>query len=86
MKLARNVKTLICLAVLVSHSNVANASQSEKPRKPPEEAIAACVDKKQGDKVTFNGRKGEQLKARCKLVGDLLAAVPVGHKHKKRQD
>jgi len=45
---------------------------------PPPEAIEACKDKSEGTAVEFTGRRGEKIKATCKLIDGQLAAVPDG--------
>lgn len=45
---------------------------------PPPEAIEACKDKQEGDIVTFTGRQGESIKATCRSMEGMLAAVPEG--------
>ena len=45
---------------------------------PPPEAIEACVDKAEGDVVSFEGRRGESVEATCEMVDDQLVAVPEG--------
>ena len=57
--------------------------QKGKKRKPPQEAIEACVGKVKGDEVSFLGRHDEVIAARCELIGEYMAAVPKKHKRKK---
>ena len=52
--------------------------QDGPPRRPPPEALAACKGKADGAKVQFTGRRGETVKAVCKKIGDVMAAVPEG--------
>lgn len=55
----------------------------KQPRKPPKEAIAACLDRKAGDAVTFTTPKGHTIKAVCRAIkSPELIAVPVDKKHK----
>ncbi len=63
----------------------ANTSKGDKQhgdRQPPKEAIEACVDKAEGDPVSFKGRRGESLEALCKMMDDQLVAVPEGMESK----
>ena len=47
-------------------------------RGPPQEAIDACKGKADGAKVSFKGRRGEDIKGVCKKMRDVVAAVPEG--------
>ena len=52
--------------------------------KPPKEAIEACVDKAEGDSVTFETRRGDTLTGTCQTIKEQLVAVPDDHKHQER--
>ena len=75
---------LLSLTLLLSSVAVMSvqAGEREHKKKPPKEAIEACLDKNEGDEVTFIGRKGEQLSATCVLLQGELAALPKGHKRR----
>ena len=66
--------------LVCSQQSYAKGKQMEQPRKPPQEAIDACDGKQKGDEVWFIGRRGEKLQAHCEIIGNVLAAVPKGHK------
>lgn len=48
------------------------------PQGPPPEAISACNDKQEGDRVTFTNRQGETLNGTCKTMQGVFFAVPGG--------
>lgn len=78
---ATSLKGIVLLAFLIFMPLVAFAQSHEngsgdRPQGPPPEAIAACKDKKAGDTVTFDGRRGESVKATCQEVEGKLVAVP----------
>ena len=43
---------------------------------PPPEAIEACKNKSEGTSVEFTGRRGEKIKATCRVIDGRLAAMP----------
>ena len=49
-----------------------------RPRKPPVEAVQACAGRSVGSSVSFTGRNGEMVPARCQEVAGELLAVPDG--------
>ncbi len=73
---------MLCAALAAgtwSASAQNNPPPPDGPRHgPPPEAIAACKGKAEGAKVEFKGRRGETVKATCKKMRDLIAAVPEG--------
>lgn len=71
---------IVSLQLLCSASAI--AGQNEPKKKPPKEAIEACLDKQEGQKVTFKGRKGKDLNATCVYIRGELVALPKGHKRK----
>ncbi|SHO49924.1 hypothetical protein [Desulfopila aestuarii] len=83
----KNLKALKCSAILIllvlmpvaGCAENSNRESKRGPQGPPPEAIDACKDKQEGDSVTFTGRRGESLKATCKAMQGILAAVPEGH-------
>lgn len=51
-----------------------------KHKKPPKEAIEACLGKEEGDAVKFTTPRGDELSAICrKFKAPKLIAVPVRH-------
>lgn len=53
---------------------------------PPQEAIDACVDKSEGDSVSFETRRGDTMEGVCKVIDDTLVAVPLDHEERKAQN
>ena len=86
MIMRRVTYSIFSLMLVCSQQSYAKGKQMEQPRKPPQEAIDACDGKQKGDEVWFIGRRGEKLQAHCEIIGNVLAAVPKGHKRKKRDD
>lgn len=82
MKNPTKIVTLLSLCLAISH--VSANPKPPRDRKPPQEAIEACADKSEGDVVTFETRRGDQLEATCELMEEQLVAVP--EHHKKRRD
>ena len=78
------MKNLMLVATVLSFTLVASDGfanpKRSKDGKPPPEAIEACVDKSEGEVVTFETRRGHQLEATCKLIEEQLVAVPEHHK------
>ena len=70
----------------MSLSLIANfaLANGKPPRdgKPPQEAIEACADKSEGEVVSFETPRGDQMEATCTLIEEQLVAVPEGHKHR----
>lgn len=83
----RNLLRGLALMVLVCSISVvtacANSTRGGGPnggqQGPPPEAIAACDGMKEGDSVSFEGRRGESVAGTCQLIDDQLVAVPEGH-------
>lgn len=73
---------LLTLLVQFYASMPAQAGENEQKRTPPKEAIEACVDKVEGEEVTFKGRRGEDLNATCVYMHGELVALPKGHKRR----
>lgn len=79
-----NLKKCILLSVLILSLPISGCASTDtdkkgrRPKNPPPEAIEACKGKVEGDQVSFTGRRGETLKAECKLIEDILVAVPEG--------
>ena len=51
--------------------------EQQRPR-PPREAIDACSSADEGDRCSFEGRRGEDVTGTCRELGDDLACVPAG--------
>lgn len=62
----------------VGHSLAAAAAgmPQGQPPGPPPEAVAACVGKTEGTRVSFTGRHGNAMSGTCRLHGTVLAARP----------
>ena len=80
-----NCKRSMLLAVLAGAAMSASAQNANQPppppdgkRGPPQEAIDACKGKAEGVKVTFKGRRGEDVKGVCKKMREGVVAVPEG--------
>ena len=86
MKQQPLVKTKLTLAVLVAVFAVSLPSyaKQERPKGPPPEAKAACVDKAEADEVSFESRRGDVITASCQLIDNELVAVPKDHQHKEK--
>lgn len=69
-----------CCALLAVSFTALSQERERRPRTPPKEAIEACENSAENDVVTFKGRRGEDLKAVCRLVENQLVAVPEHHK------
>lgn len=73
---------LLSLILQSVFSMPVKAGEKKHKRQPPKEAIEACINKEEGDEVTFKGRKGEELSATCVIMNNQLVALPKGHKRK----
>jgi hypothetical protein len=69
------VLTIILSSTVISANVFANPNRGDN-KKPPKEAIEACVDKNEGDSVTFTTRHGHTLTGVCTTMNDLFVAVP----------
>jgi hypothetical protein len=67
-----------CITLTAVAPSGARAADQEagKKRTPPPEAFAACEGKKDGDRVSFTGARGETLSATCRMFDGKLAAAP----------
>lgn len=52
--------------------------------KPPQEAIEACAEKQEGDSVSFETRRGDNLEATCEYIDEQLVAVPIDHEQRRK--
>lgn len=82
MSIVRRSLLLALLAGAALNAAAQNANQPPPPpdgrRGPPQEAIDACKGKAEGAKVTFKGRRGEDVKGMCKKMREGVVAVPEG--------
>ncbi|MFT6898985.1 MAG: hypothetical protein ACJA13_003416 [Paraglaciecola sp.] len=75
-------KSLFVAAMFVIASTSVDAQEArgqggvKHERRPPPEALEACVDKAQGDAVTFETRRGDSLSGTCEMIENNLVAVP----------
>lgn len=72
--------TLISVC-LFSCASMAKGERGER-RGPPPEAIEACVDKAEGDKVSFETPRGDTVEGTCQVMDDTLVAMPEHHKER----
>lgn len=73
------------LTTLSMTSAMAHPSEPGKRHGLPEEAVAACDGRLEGDLVNFETRNGETLEATCKKISGVLAAVPKDHSKRPRK-
>jgi hypothetical protein len=75
-----NKTRLVILALIFSSTffsaNLFANPNKDGPRKPPKEAVEACVDKNEGDVVTFTTRHGHELTGVCTTLEEVFVAVP----------
>lgn len=84
------VNILFCLTAIVVLSACAGSEGSrgergggkDKRKGPPQEAIAACENRVEGDRISFSGRDGETINATCTIINNQLVAVPDGQKRR----
>lgn len=69
----------ICAFSVSALANDRPVKGEGRPKAPPPEAIEACVDKVEGDSVSFETRRGDTLTGICMTVDDQLVAVPEDH-------
>ena len=80
MKNLTKIVSILSLSLVISH--VSANPRPPRDGKPPQEAIEACVDKSEGEVVTFETRRGDRLEAICTLMEEQLVAVP---EHRKKR-
>lgn len=84
MSIFRRGLLLAMLAGAAASAAAQNGNQPPPPpdgrRGPPQEAIDACKGKAEGVKVTFKGRRGEDVKGVCRKMREGVVAVPEGGK------
>ena len=71
-------------AFILGMTALSTYAQPPKGNKPPKEAIEACVEKSEGDTVSFLNRRGDKVEGTCKLIEDQLVAVPADHERPPR--
>lgn len=85
-----NKAKLALFATVVSSALLSNYLYAKPPkgehRKPPEEAITACVDKYEGDTVSFTTHHGHELTGVCTLMEEVLVAVPENRPPRKEKE
>jgi hypothetical protein len=80
----KKTMTIFLFLSLVAGLAVAKEKTHDKKRHgPPTEAIEACSDKTEGDLVTFENRRGDTLEGTCKLMKEVLVAIPEGHERRR---
>ena len=62
--------------VMVASSD--NERVQTGPPRPPQEAITACEGKSEGDRVAFQGPRGDTIEGTCRYMGQLLFVIPEG--------
>ena len=75
------IKTYLAFFILLPALSVTAAASDDRkgpPPGPPPEAIAACEGKSAGDKVEFEGPRGETFSGICREIDGQLAAAPEG--------
>ena len=79
----KNIQGLAILVIALASASFSNSlyaqQRKDDNKKPPKEAIEACVDKSEGDAVSFTTRHGHQLSGICTIIEDTLVAVPENH-------
>jgi hypothetical protein len=78
------------LSLMLASALFSNCLYAKKPKGdhkgPPKEAIEACVDKSEGDVVTFTTPRGHELTGVCTTMKEIMVAVPEDHEHGERPD
>lgn len=74
-------RAALCMLLLVSPLTFANPPKGGKP---PQEAIDACVDKSEGDSVSFETPHGDTVTGICKNMREGLVAVSEGREREER--
>lgn len=76
------------LALSIIFASTLALAHAKPPRggKPPQEAFDACVDKAEGDEISFENRRGDTLEATCQYIENESELVAVPLHHKKREE
>lgn len=82
MKLQHGLLFGLLMTMNLSLAFSAQAQRGEN-KQPPKEAIEACSDKSEGDEVTFETPRGDEVKGICMTMDEQLVAVPENHKKKR---
>lgn len=77
--------SLALVSALFSNSLYAKKPKGDR-KGPPEEAIEACVDKSEGDVVTFTSPRGHELTGVCTIIEEMIVAVPEDREHGERPE
>lgn len=85
IKMKLGLISLVLISATISNNLYAKQDKG-KHRKPPQEAIDACVDKTEGDVVTFTTRRGDEISGTCVTMKEILIAVPDDHKNRKKPE
>ena len=72
----------LAITFALSASN-AIAKPPMRDGKPPLEAIEACLDKIEGQAVSFTTKRGHDLEGSCEMIEGQLVAVPEHHPMKR---
>lgn len=78
--------TLILTLSVVSMHALANQGKGPRHGKPPKEAIEACENKSEGEQVSFTTKRGHELSGTCKLMEEMMVAVPEGHEKRQKDN
>lgn len=75
-------KIIVCCVILFYSLVLSSYARAEKSKhhKPPKEAFEACENKAEGEEVSFTTPRGDQITASCKLMKQVLIAIPLNHK------
>jgi hypothetical protein len=73
---ARALAAGCIMGIAAGSASWAAGTEAAGRKVPPPEAFAACEGKKDGDRVTFIGARGETLAATCRMFDGKLAAAP----------
>ncbi len=75
------IKTCLAFFIFLTALPVTTSASDDRkgpPPGPPPEAIKACEGKNAGDKVEFDGPRGETFTGICREINGQLAAAPEG--------
>lgn len=81
----KTITIFLSLSLIAGLAVAKEKTQDRKRHGPPAEAIEACVDKTEGDSVSFESRRGNTLEGTCKLMKEVLVAVPEGHENRRKE-
>jgi hypothetical protein len=81
--LIRAVAILSVSALLPVSASIAGGRTGRGHRGPPQEAVAACADRSEGDACSFEGRRGA-MSGTCQTIRSQLACAPEGRARRER--